>query len=173
MDDRDVSTMPVDGVLGLAAVGPTVLSRAGLERIGYADVFTMRVPGAAATPEQWARAMFCDVPTVGERFIWQGLLQLRLVPGRSGSAVAGWQIAARGEDWIRLEARSWDMAVNLIVRATPSEVSLATLIRYDRLPASQVWTVLSAVHRRLAPGLLRAAAAAVVRVDRGSGQVGS
>lgn len=42
------------------------------------------------------------------------------------------------------------MAVNLIVRATPSEVSLATLIRYDRLPASQVWTVLSAVHRRLA-----------------------
>lgn len=36
-------------------------------------------------------------------------------------------------------------------------MSLATFQRYDRRAGALVWSVLSAVHRRMAPGLLRAA----------------
>lgn len=152
----------VERAVGMAAVGPSVLARAGLTRVDYADYFAIgHVGGATVTPERWSRAMFGDLPNVGERFIWQGLLQLRLAPGRSRATVAGWRIGARGEDWIRLEADSWALAANLIVRDDGSTVSLATLIRYDRRFAAVAWGVLSAVHRRLTPGILRDAAIAV------------
>lgn len=162
MRERTFSKCPVDCAVGVSAVGPSVLARGGLTRTDYVDYFAIHpVDGAAATPEQWARAMFGDVPSVGERFIWRGLLQLSLSRGRSRSSVAGWTIAERGEDWIRLEADSWALAANLIVRADDSEVSLATLLRYDRWAGGVFWRVLSAVHRRLAPGLLRDAVADV------------
>lgn len=152
----------VDSAIGIAAVGPSVLARAALTRVDYADYFAIgRVDGATVTPEQWSRAMFGDIPNVAERFIWQGLLQLRLAPGRSRATVAGWRVGARGEDWIRLEADSWALAANLIVRDDGSTVSLATLVRYDRRFGGVVWRVLSAVHRRLTPGILRGAASAV------------
>ncbi len=64
-------------------------------------------------------------------------------------------IAERGEDWIRLEAASPAMRGNLVVRAAAESLSLTTLVRYDRPRATPVWRPLSAVHRRLAPGLLR------------------
>lgn len=162
MGERTSSRAQVDRAVGLTAVGPSVLACGALSRTDYADYFVIGpVDGAAATPERWARAMFGDVPSFGERFIWRGLLQLRLTRGRSRSSIAGWRIGDRGDDWIRLEAGSWALAANLIVRASDSEVSLATLLRYDRRPGGALWWVLSAVHRRLAPGLLREAAIAV------------
>lgn len=156
MSERASSGSQVDSAVGVTAVGPSVLARGGLTRTDYVDYFAIGpVDGTAATPEQWARAMFGDVPSVGERFIWRGLLQLRLARGRSRSSIAGWRIANRGEDWIRLEADSWALAANLVVRASDSEVSLATLLRYDRRLGGVVWRVLSAVHRRITPSLLR------------------
>ncbi|SCF87463.1 DUF2867 domain-containing protein [Streptomyces sp. Cmuel-A718b] len=117
--------------------------------------------GTGATAELWARALFGDVPDPVERLIWQGLLGLRLSRGRSPGTVAGWRIAERGEDWIRLEAASWFLTGNLVVRAADGQVSLGTFLRYDHPLARAVWPPLSAVHRRLAPGLLRDAAATV------------
>ena len=123
----------------------------------YADVFTLATD-VEATPEQWARAMFGDAPDAGELFIWRGLLGLRITRRASPDTVAGWRIGARGEHWIRLEAESWFLSGNLVVRSAGGRLSLATFVRYDRAVGRVVWPPLSAVHRHLVPGVLRAAA---------------
>ena len=133
-----------------------------LPTIDYADRFS-RGTDAEVSPERWARALFGDVPSAGELFIWQLLLGLRLSRGRSPETVAGWRVGARGEDWIRLEAPSWFLAANLLVQTAPGRVSLSTFVHYGRWPASAVWPPLSGIHRRLVPGVLDGA---VARVNR-------
>ncbi|MGW1377514.1 DUF2867 domain-containing protein [Streptomyces sp. NPDC002446] len=162
------SAATVDGAVGVHNIPESVRALSSLSRVDYVDVFTLRLDadadadaGGGATPERWARAMFGDVPSVAAKLIWRGLLGLRLRRGRSPETVAGWQIAERGEDWIRLEAASWFLTGNLLVQATEGRVSLGTFLRYDRRLGRAVWPVLSAVHRRLAPGLLRDAASTV------------
>lgn len=123
----------------------------------YVDVFTLTTD-ATATPERWARAMFGDVPSAGELFIWRGLLGFRLSRGRSPDTVAGWRIVGHGEHWIELRTSSWFMTGTLLVTTGNGRVSLATFLRYDRRLGGLVWPPLSSVHRRLVPGLLRDAA---------------
>lgn len=122
---------------------------------GYVDLFTMAggIPGRS--PEQWARVMFEDVGGRTAQAIWRGLLGLRLktAPDR----VAGWRIADRGADWVRLEASSWFLTGHLVVKADDEHVSLATYVRYDRSVASRIWPPISKRHRRVAPSLLRQA----------------
>ncbi|WP_121436842.1 DUF2867 domain-containing protein [Actinomadura pelletieri] len=141
-------------VEGTRDVPPDLHALGSMPDADYADMFT--VPTTLdATPEQWARAMFGDVPNAGERLIWRGLLGLRLARGRSPKTVAGWRIAERGDGWIRLEAASWFVRADLVVRTADGRVSLITFLRYDRLLGRLLWPAMSAVHRRLAPGLLR------------------
>jgi hypothetical protein len=122
----------------------------------YTDVFTLATD-AVATPERWARAMFGDVPGPGEVLIWRGFLGLRLHRGRSPGTVAGWRIEDRDTDRIRLVATSWFLTAHLEVRTSAGQVSLTTSLRYDRRIGHIVWPPLSAVHRALVPGVLRAA----------------
>jgi hypothetical protein len=156
------SRAPVARIVGRQNVPACVRALSSLPDADYADMFTLST-AADATPEQWARAMFGDVPDAGERFIWRGLLGLRLSRGRSPETVAGWRIADRGENSVRLEAGSWFLTGNLVVRAADGRVSLATFVRYDRILGRLVWPPLSAIHRRLTPGVLRDAAAKVSR----------
>ncbi|MFI6285373.1 hypothetical protein ACIBCM_11550 [Streptomyces sp. NPDC051018] len=130
-----------------------ILALSTLTDPGYADLFTMTAGVPGSSPEQWARALFEDVAGRGGQFVWRVLLGLRL--RASPERVAGWPIAGRGEDWIRLEARSWFLTCHLVVQADDEHVSLATLMRYDRPVASRVWPPVARKHRRLAPGLLR------------------
>lgn len=132
-------------------------------RVDYEDRFTIAAGPVGATPERWARAMFGDVPNLGEKFIWRVLLGLRLAPGRSPSTVAGWRVDGRGDDWIRLATRSWFMSANLVVSVADGEVALVTSIGYDRWPARVIWPPLSAAHRFLVPGVLRDARARISR----------
>ncbi|MGY5129949.1 DUF2867 domain-containing protein [Streptomyces nigrescens] len=156
------SAATVDSAVGLHNIPASIRALSSLSHIDYVDVFTLRTDAdAGTTPEQWARAMFGDVPSVAEQLIWRGLLGLRLSRGRSPETVAGWRITERGEDWIRLETASWFLTGNLLVQATEGRVSLGTFLRYDRRLGHGVWPVLSAVHRRLTPGLLRDAASNV------------
>jgi hypothetical protein len=147
----------VASAVGTDDVPASVLSLSSFPDVDYADVFTSTTE-LRATPEEWARAMFGDVPDLAERFIWRVLLGLRLHGGRSPDTVAGWRIGGRGDDWIRLETGSWFLTGNLVVRAAEGRVSLGTFVRYDRPVARRVWLPLSAVHRRLAPRVLREAA---------------
>ncbi|TDD34703.1 DUF2867 domain-containing protein [Actinomadura sp. KC06] len=152
-----MTTGLVDRSVGTDDVPRPVRTLSSLSDIDYVDMFTLTTD-RDATPEQWARAMFGDIPTPAERFIWRALLGLRLAKGRSPDTVAGWQITGRGRNWIRLEAASWFLTGNLLVQTTDGHVSLATFLRYDRLLGRLAWSPLSAVHRRLAPGLLQDAA---------------
>jgi hypothetical protein len=154
------SAATLECAVGTHHVPDPVRALSSLPDIDYVDHFSLPTD-AEATPEQWARAMFGDVPTVAERLIWRGLLGLRLSRGRSPDTVAGWQIATRGEDWIRLEAASSFLTANLVVQASDGRVSLGTFLRYDQPLGHSVWPPLSALHRRLVPGLLRATAAKI------------
>jgi hypothetical protein len=99
-----VAVSLVESALGTNDIPESVRALGSLPEVDYADLFTLSTD-TEATPEQWARAMFGDVPNLAELLIWRGLLGLRLGRGRSPATVAGWQIGERGEDWIRLEAR--------------------------------------------------------------------
>lgn len=148
----------VNRAVGTRNIPGPVRTLSSLPGIDYADRFTLATH-ANATPEQWARAMFGDVPSVTELLIWRGLLGLRLSSGRSPATVAGWRIGDRGGDWIRLEAASWLLAGNFLVQTADGRVSLGTFLHYQRRLGHRVWLPLSAIHRRLIPGLLRRAAA--------------
>ena len=139
-------------------VPDSVRALSSLPAVDYADRFTIATD-AVATPEGWARAMFGDVPSAGELLIWRGILglRLRLREGRSPQTVAGWRIGGRGDDWIRLEAASWFLTANMVVQAGAGQATLVTYLHYARPPAQVAWPVLSAAHRRLVPGVLRAA----------------
>ncbi|WP_373430192.1 DUF2867 domain-containing protein [Streptomyces sp. V1I1] len=150
----------VHGAVGTYNVSASVLALSSLPDIDYVDLFILET-GLDATPEQWARAMFGDVPSAAEKLIWRGFLGLRLSPGRSPHTVAGWRIAARGDSWIRLETASGFLSCNLVVHTAEGQVSLATYLHYDKSLGRLIWHPLSAIHRRLAPGLLHEAATKV------------
>ncbi|MGD7705378.1 hypothetical protein [Microlunatus sp. Y2014] len=141
-------------VLDDASVSPTTRTLSTLNRIDYVDEFTARTEVTAA-PEQWARVMFGDEPQPLARFIWQGLLKLDLLPGRSADTIAGWPVTGRGEDWIRLTTQSREMGAELVVQAGGGSVSLSTFVRYDQPGGRRRWVRLSRVHRLLAPSILR------------------
>ena len=132
----------VAGAVGTQNVPKAVRALSSVPDLDYVDHFTL-------------------VTSIAEQVIWRVLLQLRLSPGRSPATVAGWRIGGRGPDWIRLEAASWFLTANLIVRTVDGRVSLTTVLRYEQRLARRVWPPLSAVHRRLVPGVLRAAAASI------------
>lgn len=144
-----------------SSVGPEnvdvdVLAMSLLDRVDYADHFVLaHETDPGQRPEQWARAMFGDTPDLIERFLWSGILRLRLQSGRSAGTIAGWRITDRGDDWVSVAAASRSMSAVLVIRARASTVELATLVRYDRSRARLVWVPTAFVHRRLAPGLLR------------------
>ncbi|MEV6490358.1 hypothetical protein AB0M20_17285 [Actinoplanes sp. NPDC051633] len=131
----------------------------------YHDRFELATD-AVATPERWARAMFGDVPSPGERFIWQSILHLRLSRHASPDTVAGWRVAGRDDDEIRLVAASWFLNAALVVRVVDGRVSLDTFVHYDRLVARGVWPACAPVHRALVPGVLRNAARRVMAGSR-------
>ncbi|MEV0443794.1 hypothetical protein AB0I84_31175 [Streptomyces spectabilis] len=141
------------GVRQEQPVPAPILALSTMERPDYVDLFTLSggVPGRS--PEEWAKALFEDVAGRSGQFVWRVLLGLRLRAARG--RVAGWEIADRGADWIRLEARSWFLTGHLVVRADDDHVSLATFLRYDRPLAGRVWPPLAKKHRSLARGLLR------------------
>ncbi|MFE3445105.1 hypothetical protein ACFXNW_18910 [Nocardia sp. NPDC059180] len=130
----------------------------------YIDLFVLRTDAASAgTPQQWARAALDDVAGLAGQFIWRVLLGLRLSSRRSPTHIAGWPIAGSGENWVVLEAHSWMLTGNLIIRVDDTQVWLATMIRYDRWLAEPLWNTLAAKHRSVAPALLRDARAVVHR----------
>jgi hypothetical protein len=85
--------------------------------------------------------------------LWR-LLGLRLGPRPSPEHVQGWRIIGRGDDWIRMEAVSWCMTANAIVKVEAGQVSVALFVRYDRSIAAVIWPPVSVMHRRAMPALL-------------------
>jgi hypothetical protein len=134
-----------------------VRALSSLSNIQYADQFTLSTQ-VDATPEQWVRAMFGDVPSITALLIWKGVLGFRLSQVRSPETVAGWRIDENHKDRIRLETSSWFLSANIVVQVADGQVSSGTFLKYERRIAYVVWPVASVLHRLLVPWLLRGAA---------------
>ncbi|WP_214402940.1 hypothetical protein [Pseudonocardia lacus] len=137
-------------------VPDTVRDLGALGEPDYVDLFTLTADDVGRwPPERWARVMIEDIAGRGGQFIFRVLLGMRLASRHSFNHIAGWRVAASDDEHVRLEATSWFLRSRMVVRVADGQVSLATFMRYDRHLAAAVWTPLSALHRTLAPGLLR------------------
>jgi hypothetical protein len=119
----------------------------------YVDLFVADATAGAATAEQLARAAINGASPVGRFLAWRLVCGLRLPP--SPKRIAGWQIAARGDDWIRLAAASPYLSAQMVFMVEPERMSFATFVRYDRAIGRVIWSAASAIHRAAAPGFLR------------------
>src|SRR5215216_5860176 len=162
-DNNDVVT-----AVGLSNVPEAIRSADTLARSDYVDCFTATAAGATdKSAEEWARALLEDTPTGRSApSLWR-LLGLRLGPTPSTDYVQGWQIAARADDWIRVEATSWCMTAHAVVRVDDGQLAVALFVRYDRRIADVIWRPVSVMHRRAVPIMLRQAlkAQAAIRSD--------
>jgi hypothetical protein len=148
----------VMGAVGVRNVPEPIRRLEPLADPDYADVFTLLTSHATErSGEAWARAVLEQTP-IGRSAprVWRAL-GLRLGPPSSPHHVQGWQIADRGEGWIRLETRSWSMTAHAVVHAEEGRLSLALFLRFYRAVAALIWLPVGRLHRRGVPPMLRQA----------------
>lgn len=133
----------------------------------YADAFAITLrDNDTRPPEQLFRAALDDAPWV---LRWVPVVHrhvLRFHLGRLSSPdhLFGWRIVRSDADVICLRADG-PLLQGVIVgrRVPPSTAVFTTFVGYvRRTPARAVWTLVSPVHRRVAPYLLQRGATAVV-----------
>jgi hypothetical protein len=127
----------------------------------YSDIVTASVGGLPSrTPEEWISAGLTGVPRSLLFFVplvQRVFLGLRLKLRTSPDRPLGWKIAARGENWMRIEAASWFLTCQVVMHDDEGQLSFATFIRYDRWLAAIVWPPVSLIHRQVALTLARSA----------------
>jgi hypothetical protein len=151
----------VSSLVGAHAVPEDVRALTTLPDADHVDLFTIATPAATEhSAEEWARAILERAPVSrrNARPFWR-MLGLRLGPPHSPDHVQGWRIAARGENWIRLETASWCMTAQAVCLVEPGQVSLSLSVRHDRPPAAHVWARVVGPHQRAVPVMLRQAVA--------------
>lgn len=141
---------------GVVGVPWWVASATALETIDYVDCFQIATR-RERTAEEWARALLGDRAGALQRFLWAGLLGLEIDRGASAQLVAGWRLTQWSLTQVRLTTSSPGLHVDLIVRCGDGPVSLATALHYRHRLSGLRWRILSALHRRLVPRLLRRA----------------
>src|SRR5437879_3204311 len=105
-----------------SAVGPDrvpdhIRSLSTLDRPDYADTYSATEASAAdRSAESWSRAILEDTPLGGRARLFWRTLGLELGPKGSHDHVQGWRVAARGDQWIRLEAPSWWARGEVVLR---------------------------------------------------------
>jgi hypothetical protein len=98
------------------------------------------------------RWLFVFGPSVQRVFLG---LRLKLRP--SPDHLLGWEIAERGENWMRIEAASWFLTGHVVMHIDEGRISFASFVRYDRPLARIVWPPVSLIHRQVALSLVRSA----------------
>ena len=145
-------------VVGLTNIPVAIRCLDTLGSPDYVDLFTATTTGATdKSAEAWARALLEHTPTGRAAPLLWRRLGLRLGPTPSPDCIQGWKIADRGEDWIRIETRSWFMTAHAVVQVDDGHVSLALFVRYDRPIAALIWPPVSVLHRRGMPVILHQA----------------
>lgn len=142
-----------------------IRAASGMSDPDYVDLFTVAATNPEdLSPEQCARRGLESASRVGRFVAWQVLCALRLQTQPSTEHVAGWKIAERGDDWIRLEASSWYMTAHVIVQVANDRLSIGLFVGYNHHLGRVLWPPISVVHRRAMPGLLRHSARKIDRV---------
>jgi hypothetical protein len=145
-----------------------IRARITLAEPDHVDLFTIETPVATDhTAEDWARAILEQAPVSrrNARRFWR-TLGLRLGPPGSPDHVQGWRIAARHDDWLRLETASFYMTAEAVCLVEPGQVSLSLSVRHDRPPATLVWAAVADPHQRAVPVMLRQAVALMTESPR-------
>jgi hypothetical protein len=142
-------------------VPEAIRSLGALANADYADIVTATIdetPNRA--PEQLIHAVLKGMPRGLLFFIplvQRVFLGLRLKLRPSPDRLLGWQIADRGENWIRIEAASWFLTGHVVMHLDEGQLSFASFVRYDRRLAALVWPPISLIHRQVALALVRSA----------------
>jgi hypothetical protein len=130
--------------------------------LGHASAFEARIgQGDDRSPEQWARAVFEETPTVIRSFVefgWRYVLGLRLGPRSSPDHVSGWTIRDIGPGAINLEVHSWLLAATKEIQVERGTVCVGTVVRYKRGLGRVVWSLAIPIHYLTEPYLLGYAA---------------
>ena len=135
------------------------------DQFDYADCFEVRAAAPEErTPEAFARAALEGTPPAIRGVILAAhtlVLRFRLGPLYSEDHVLGWRIVTSSSDLVVLEADGPLMRGVMVGRKTgPGVTVLRTFVFFRRPAAPMVWRVVGVLHRRIAPYLLRRAAAA-------------
>ena len=153
-----MTTETVSTTIGVDRVPETIRRLSTLTQIDYADSYMVATTHADdRSPEAWARAVLEDTP-LGHRArqLWEDL-GLRLGAPNSPDHVQGWKIAARGDEWIRLETSSSWTSSEVVFRVAEGRLSLAFFLRYDAPKARDTWAAVSAMHQKAVPALFHQA----------------
>jgi hypothetical protein len=151
----------VASLVGVGEVPEAVRALTTLADPDYVDLFTVTTTMAThRSAEQWARAVLEQAPLSrrNARVLWR-LMGLRLGPRDSPDHVQGWKIAARGDNWIRVETASWYVTAQAVCLVEETQVSISLSLRYDRPRpvGALVWARVSGPHQRAVPVMLRQA----------------
>ena len=142
-------------------VPEAIRSLGTLANADYADIVTATIDETPnRTPDQlidlalkgMPRGLLFFIPFVQRVFLG---LRLKLRP--SPDRLLGWEIADRGENWIRIEAASWFLTGHVVMHLDEGQLSFASFVRYDRQLAALVWPPVSLIHRQVALALVRSA----------------
>jgi hypothetical protein len=130
-----------------------------LSHIDYADAYTVALEGAHdRSAEQWARAIFDDMPIV-QRLqcwsVWTMVLGLRLALPTSSRHILGWELRANTADHMLLGARSAiGMPAELLVKRCERSLLFDTFVQKSNPLARAVWAGIQPTHERVLPRLL-------------------
>jgi hypothetical protein len=131
-----------------------------LANANYADIVTATVEETPADPEQVVHEVLGELPRVLLLlipFVQRVFLGFRLKLRPSPEHLIGWEIADRGEGWMRIETASWFLTAHVVMHVDKGRISLASFLRYDRWLARLVWPPVSVIHRQVALALVRRA----------------
>ena len=162
----------VSTVVGPRNVPQTIRSLGSISKPDYVDLFTVRTAGAThGSAEQWARAILEEAPLSrrNARVLWRSM-GLRLGPRGSPEHIQGWEIAARGDNWLLAETGSWYLTAQAVCAVEPDQVSISLSLHYDRPVAAFVWRLIEGQHQKAVPVMLRQAVRAM-EVKQGCGHV--
>jgi|tagenome__1003787_1003787.scaffolds.fasta_scaffold20689907_2 hypothetical protein len=144
-------------------VPPTLRALDTLVDPDYADVFTATATEPPTRPlEAWLRSVLSRAPTGLSQLpfhVQRHVLRLRLDGRPSDDRLIGWPIAARGDDWLRLEATGPLMTGHLVFHADGRQLAMATFVRYEHRLGALVWPPVSLLHRQVGLAFMRRAAA--------------
>lgn len=130
-----------------------------LDRVDYADAFIAKnVP--SRTPEEWARIIVHNASPLVREFVFRAhqILRLRVERSDSPEKLMGWTIRHRGAQQCVLGAEGALVTPRIVVTTPPGQLLVATLLRFDRISARPIWTVVGPIHRAVARYLLNNAA---------------
>lgn len=148
------------------AVAPEPLvDRAGLD---YADAFELRLDAPDDhSAEQWMRAALEQSHPAVRRLI-------RLVHGRIArfslstdpDSLLGWRTLSSTPDALHVMTSGPMLRAEIVARRTSATTAtVTTFLFYERRSTGVLWLVIGPLHRRVAPYLLRRAAARLTAVD--------